>query len=57
MLELAVDNVAPDEEFAVGVGAEAGAAFDAVFVDDSQGAEGLVFGVVVGGEGEGVEGV
>ena len=30
---------------------------DAVFIQDSEGAEGLEGGVVVGGEGEGVVGV
>lgn len=39
------------------MGAEARAFFYAVFVDHAEGAEGLVAGVVVGGEGEGVEGV
>jgi hypothetical protein len=57
VLELAVDDVRPDEELGVRVRAEAGAALDAVFVYDAQGAEVFVFGVVVGGEGEGVEGV
>lgn len=36
---------------------ETGACGDAVLVDDAQGADGVVFGGVVGGEGEGVEGV
>lgn len=57
MFELAGDDVRPDEELGVGVGAEARAALDAVFVDDAQGAEGCEARVVVGGEGEGVEGV
>lgn len=57
VFEFAVDNVGPDEEFGVRVGAKAGALFYAVFVDHAEGAEGLVAGVVVGGEGEGVEGV
>jgi hypothetical protein len=41
----------------VRVRAEAGAALDAVFVYYAERAEVFVFGVVVGGEGEGVEGV
>jgi hypothetical protein len=41
----------------VRVRAEAGAALDAVFVYDAQGPEVFVFGVVVAGEAEGVEGV
>jgi hypothetical protein len=57
VLELAVDDVRPDEELGVRVRAEAGAALDAVFVDYAQGAEVFVFGVVVAGEAEGVEGV
>lgn len=57
MFEFAVHDVGPDEEFAVGVRAESCASLDAVFVYDAKGAEGLVLGGVVGGEGEGVEGV
>jgi hypothetical protein len=57
VLELAVDDVRPDEELGVRVRAEARAALDAVFVYHAQGAEVFVFGVVVAGEGEGVEGV
>jgi hypothetical protein len=57
VLELAVDDVRPDEEFGVRVRAEAGAALDAVFVYYAQGPEVFVFGVVVAGEAEGVEGV
>ena len=57
VLELAVDDVRPDEELGVRVCAEAGAALDAVFVDYAQGPEVFVFGVVVAGEAEGVEGV
>lgn len=57
MLELAGQDVAPDAEFCVRVLAEARAAGDAVFVDYAQGTEGFVGGVVVAGEGEGVEGV
>ena len=57
VLELAVDDVGPNEELGVRVRAETRAALDAVFVYDAQGAEVFVFGVVVAGEGEGVEGV
>lgn len=57
MLEFPAHDVRPDEEFAVRVRAEACAALDAVFVYHAQGAEGLVLWGVVGGEGEGVEGV
>jgi hypothetical protein len=41
----------------VAVGAEAGAALDAVFVDYAKRAEVFVSGIVVAGEAEGVEGV
>jgi hypothetical protein len=37
------------------VGAESCAFLDTVFVDDAEWAESFIFGVVVGGEGEGVE--
>ena len=57
VLELAVHDVRPDQEFGVAVRAEARAALDAVFVDYAQGAEVFVLGVVVAGEAEGVEGV
>lgn len=57
MFEFAAHNVAPDEEFGVRVRAKACAALHAVFVYHAEGAEGFVRGVVVGGEGEGVEGV
>ena len=57
MFELAAHNVRPDEELAVRVRAEAGAALDAVFVDDAQGPKGLVGAVRVRGKGKGVEGV
>lgn len=55
VLELAVDDVGPDEELGVTVRAEASAALDAVFVDDAQRAKVLVLGVVVVGKGERVE--
>ena len=57
MFEFAADDVAPDEEFGVRVRAKARAAFYAVFVDHAEGTERFVGRVVVGGEGEGVEGV
>ena len=57
MFELAADYVAPDEEFGVRVCAEACAFFYAIFVYYAERAERFVAGVVVGGEGEGVEGV
>lgn len=57
MFEFAADYVAPDEEFGVRVRAEACAFFYAVFVYYAKRTERLVGGVVVGGEGEGVEGV
>lgn len=57
MFEGPGNNVRPDEELGVPVGAEACRWEDAVFVYDAQGAEAHVFGGVVGGEAEGVEGV
>ena len=56
MLERAVDDVAEDEELGVRVRAEAGGGLDAIFVDDAEGAEGLVQRVrrVVRREAEGV---
>lgn len=57
MREFPAQDVGEDLGVAVGVGGEAGGRGDAVFVQDAQGAEGGVKGVVVGGEGEGVVGV
>lgn len=54
MRELAGEDVGEDFEVAVRVRGEAGGGRDAVFVQDAQGAEVLVGGVVVLGEGEGV---
>lgn len=57
MRQLATEDVAEDLSIAVRVGGEAGVGCDAVFVQDAQGAEVGVGGVVVVGEGEGVIGV
>lgn len=57
MSQRAADDVRPNPEFGVWVGAETSAGGDAVFVYDAEGAEGFEVGVVVAGEGEGVEGV
>lgn len=57
VFELAADNVAPNEEFGVGVSAKTCAFLHAVFVDYTQGTERLVPGVVVGCKRKGVEGV
>lgn len=57
MLQGAVDNVREDEKFCVRMRAKPGTGFDAIFVDDTQGAKGLVERIrrIVRGEGEGVE--
>lgn len=57
MRQLAAEDVAEDLGVAVRVGREAGVGGDAVFVEDAQGAEVSVGGVVIVGEGEGVVGV
>lgn len=57
MFEFAADNVTPDKKLSVGVCAKTCAFFHAVFVDDTQGTETFVAGVVVGCKGEGVESV
>ena len=51
------EDVAEDFHVAVGVGAEAAAGGDVVFVDDAEGAKAHVGGVAVVGKGEGVLGV
>lgn len=47
VLELAVHDVRPDEEFRVAVSAEPSTALNAVFVDDAKGAEILIARVVI----------
>lgn len=57
VLELAVYDVRPDEEFGVAVSAESSAALDAIFVDHAKGTEILIARVVVARKRECVEGV
>ena len=57
MLEFAVDDVGPDQRFGVGVRSEACALLDSVFINDSQGSELSVIGIIVRGEREGVVGI
>ena len=57
VLERPGDDVRPDEEFSVGVRAEACGGRDAVLVDNAEGPEGCVALVVVRGEGKGMEGI
>lgn len=57
MLQLAVDNVGPDQEFSMAMRAEAGALFDSVLVDDTQRAIRLILRAVVRRERESVKGV
>ena len=47
MLELAVHDVGPDEEFSVTVSAESSAALNAIFIDHAKGAEVLIARVVI----------
>ena len=47
VLELAVHDVRPDEEFSVAVSAESSAALNAIFVDHAKGAEVFIARVVV----------
>lgn len=55
--EGAIEDPGDDLHIAVGVGAEAGAGHDDVVVDDPEGAEAHVFGVIIAAEGEGVFGI
>lgn len=57
MLELAVDDVGPDEEFGVRVGAKTGTTFHSVFIDHSKRSKLSVLRIVVRCEGEGVVGI
>ena len=49
------DDVRPDEEFGVGVRAEACGGRDAVLIDNAERPKGCVAWIVVRGEGKGVE--
>lgn len=57
MLELAVDDVAPNTKLGVCVRAETCSALYAIFVDHAERSKGLVFRVVVVRKAEGVEGI
>ena len=52
MRDGAVQNVGDDFHVAMGMGLESRAALDPVLVDDAQGAEALVGGVVILAEGK-----